>query len=181
MRSIIYLTLTSLVLLLAACGGSPAGSAGAAQPTQSPSSNGAEATQAPEPTQAPQSDPAKPTGLPAVEDVVISLQKTGGIAGIDETLTVRADGTITVSGRGANKEAQVAATELGRLQQLLASPDFAGLEGTYRATGADLITYRLTINEGDAQRTIVTMDGAQNPAVLDQILAELAKLQAQVK
>jgi hypothetical protein len=178
MRSIIYLTLATLVLLLAACSGSPAGSTSTAQPTQS---NGTQATQVPEPTQAPQSDPAQPTGQPAGQDVIIALQKTGGIAGINETLTVHADGTITVNGRGGNKEARIATTELGQLQQLLASPDFANLEGSYPATGADLITYRLTISEGGAQRTIVTMDGAQNPAVLDQVLAELAKLQAQAK
>jgi hypothetical protein len=188
MRYIIYVTLASL-LLLAACGASPSGGTTDAQPTLPASSqftpaaapDAAEATQAPAPAQTPQPEPAEPTGQALGQAAVISLQKTGGIAGINETMMVYADGKVTVTGRGGAKEAQLATAELSPLQQLLSSPEFASVEGNYRAVGADLFTYRLTVAEGDTQRTIVTMDGAQHPAVLDQVLAELAKLEAQVK
>ena len=100
MRYTIYLTLASLVLLLAACGGSPNGQHGhcSTDPVDPlewhPGNPGTSRSPAP------QSDPVQPTGQPLGQDVVIALQKTGGIAGMNETLTVHADGTIKVNGRG---------------------------------------------------------------------------------
>jgi hypothetical protein len=48
--------------------------------------------------------------------------------------------------------------------------------------GADLFIYSITIPTGGKPQTIVTMDGAKNPPILDQVLAELGKLlQAQAK
>lgn len=186
MRYITPLTLIALVVLLAACGG-----AGPTVTSPSPVSQATvvpdQPSQAPEPTQAPQStEPVKPgpggeTAQPAGQGILITLQKSGGIAGITQLLTVYSDGRIEQSGTGGTKSTQVAPADIEVLQKLLASPEFAAVPPISRATGADLFTYTLTVMDSGSQRTIVTMDGVENPAVLSQVLGELNKLEAQVK
>jgi len=63
----------------------------------------------------------------------------------------------------------------------LKSAEFAALDPQYQAAGADLFTYKVTVPGGKQPRTVVTMDGAKNPPVLDQVLVELNKLRMQVK
>jgi hypothetical protein len=181
-----YIFASLTIALLVACGQAPTG--GASQPTAPIAP-----TQAPEATAA----PAQPTSLPAptapskgntgapqpagAKDIVVIYQRSGGIAGIDETLTVYADGKLQLSSRGKAKEAQVAPADLSKLQELLASPEFAALEPRYPASGADLITYTVTVPAAGKGHTVVTMDAAKNPPVLNEVLTELGNLLQQVK
>jgi len=123
-----------------------------------------------------------PTVAAGANDIVITYRKTGGIAGIDETMTVYADGKLTLTSRGsAVKQAQATPAEIDQLRQVLGSDDFARLEATYQAVGADLFTYMLIVPSGPTPRTITTMDGAQNPPVLDQAIAALEQLRAKFR
>ena len=198
--------------LLAACGGSPASTGGAAPasapaaptrpaaPTQPPEATAPPAvpTQppaatAPAPTTVPTAPPAAATAVrpgsgdaevPAgeMQGVMVIFKRTGGIAGIEETLTVYEDGRVALVGRDSESTVQVAPDELSELRRLLATPEFAALDGRYPALGADLFTYTITTSTGGRPRTVVTMDGAKNPPILDQVLAELGKLmQAQTR
>lgn len=168
MRTITSLTLLALLALLAACG--------TAAPASAPTSPAAQE----QPSQAPPSG-ATTAAQPDDQGALITLQKSGGIAGTTQTLTVHADGSAAISGAGVAKSGQVAQANLDRLRALIDSPEVAALNARYSAPGADQITYRLTISQGGGQRTIVTMDGASHPPALDQLLAELSQVQAQVK
>jgi hypothetical protein len=198
MRYLSCATLFALLLLLAACGQAPTSGASQptqpAAPTQPPAATTAHTqpavpTQAPEATLAPKS--AAPTQPPTAttapkaggaNDVVVIFHRSGGIAGVDDSLTVYADGKLQLSGRGsAAKQAEAAPAQIAELQKLLASPEFTALQSRYQAVGADQFVYELTIPSGGKQRMITTIDGAKNPPVLDEVLRELKKLWAQVK
>ena len=180
-----YIFASLTIALLVACGQAPAG--GASQPTAATAP-----TQAPEATAA----PAQPTSLPAptapskgntgapqpagAKDIVVIYQRSGGIAGIDETLTVYVDGKLQLSSRGKAKEAQVAPANLSKLQECAyarSSPPSS------RATRlpAHPITYTVTVPAAGKRHTVVTMDAAKNPPVLNEVLTELGNLLKLVK
>jgi hypothetical protein len=205
MPSILRFAAIGLIVLLTACGGQPTTSSvpqptQPAAPTQPPEPTAApRPTSPPEPTAAPRpTSPPEPTATPEVQvvkvtpkatsqvissqgDVLAMLHVTGGIAGVDDMLTVYADGRIDRSDRGDKKGAQVATSELATLQKLLASPEFAALDAQYQAAVSDAFIYELTVPVGSQQRTIVTMDGAESPEVLNQVLVELNRLRKLAK
>jgi hypothetical protein len=197
--------LLSFMLLLAACGG--AQTSGIIQPTlAAPTTTITPSPATPVPTQpsAPSAAPAPtqpsaPSATPAptqpaastappaptVEgqisgDVLVIYHKSGGFVGIDETLTVHADGKLDLlTRRGGNTTAQVDPADLSVLRKLLASAEFASLQPPAPPPGADQYVYELTV-PGTGRR-IMTVDGAQNPPVLDQAIDELEQLRARVK
>jgi hypothetical protein len=181
-----------LIIVLSACGSQPIGGAPqpaqTAAPTQAPEPTQASEptqapTEAPEPTQAPTQASKPPAGTtPQLNSAVLLVfQQSGGIAGIDETLTVYTDGRLEFSDRKGAKTAQVAPEDLAALQQLLASPEFAALDTRYQAAVADAFLYNITLPGNPRPFSVQTMDGAQHPPVLDQVLVELNKLREQVK
>jgi hypothetical protein len=100
--------------------------------------------------------------------------------GLDETLTVHADGRLELQSAGkATKTAQVQPGQLAQLRKLLTSPAFGQLQAQYQASGADLFTYDISIPGGTPAR-VVTMDGAEIPQVLQQVIAELNRLRQSV-
>jgi hypothetical protein len=107
---------------------------------------------------------------------MVIFKRSGGIAGLNETMTIYDDGRITFVGRDNEDTVQVAPEELSELQRLLTTPEFAALDARYSALGADLFTYSITTSAGGKSQTVVTMDGANNPPILDQVLAEMGKL-----
>jgi hypothetical protein len=198
MLSILRFVAIGLTVLLVACGGQPTTS-GAPQPTQptaptQPTQPTAAPTLPSEPTAAPTLPPqptqgqvikvtpgTAPESNAQLSDVLVIFRRSGGIAGIDETLTIYTDGRLELSDRKGKKTAKVAPDELAVLQKLLAGPEFAALDRQYRAAGADLFIYKVTVPGGKQPRTVATMDGAKNPPVLSQVLVELSKLRMQVK
>ncbi len=87
------------------------------------------------------------TAPPAVQVV---LTKSGGIAGLQDTVTVRPDGHWTrVDRSGASRAGQLTDADLDRLRQLAADPRLtAEATATTPATMcADAFTYRLTVGE----------------------------------
>lgn len=166
-------------LVLVACGRAPMVASlpiapartAAAQPAASAQPNGA-AT----------SVPAQPTVTPSpAGGTLVVYHKSGGIMGLNETLTIAADGTLTLdSSLGGVKRAQADPAVLRRLVDLIGSADFATLPPLAETSGADLFVYEISVG-GSAQPTVVTMDGVQNPAVLDQALDLLEQLCGMVR
>jgi hypothetical protein len=180
------LTIGTIVLGLAACGGAP----GTSQPAATqPATSNTRPTAPPEPTRAPRpapepTAPPEPTSAPRPTSVgdsaIVIYHKSGGIMGLDETLTVRADGTLEFQSRGGNtKTAQVQPSQLDKLRELIASPEFAKLQAQYGVAGADQFTYDITV-PGDRPGHVVTMDGVENPPVLEQVIRELNRLRQAV-
>ncbi|SCE74544.1 hypothetical protein GA0074695_0775 [Micromonospora viridifaciens] len=129
--------LAAFLVPLAACaqtGGT--GATPASVPTTTPAST---------PTTAPATDGTEPARKPGVEVV---LTKSGGFAGLNDTVTVTADGHWTkVDREGATRSGQLAPAELDRLRQLTADRRLlAEATATAAATDcADAFTYQLTV------------------------------------
>ncbi|MFE9693455.1 hypothetical protein [Micromonospora sp. NPDC005806] len=93
------------------------------------------------------SAPAHGGGPPGRPGVEVVLTKSGGIAGLQDTVTVRPDGQWTrVDRAGTSRSGQLGAADLDRLRQLTADPRLAA-EATATATSrcADAFTYQLTV------------------------------------
>lgn len=174
------LVITTVGLGLVACGGG-APSGGAQPTTSAPTAGATQPTARPEPTGAPRptieptrARPTQPAAAPQPTRVgaaaLVIYHKTGGIMGVDETLTVHDDGTLVFQNRGGNsKTTQVQPDRLDKLRALIASPEFGKLQAQYQAIGADLFIYDITV-PGGTPAHVVTMDGVENPAVLDQLI-----------
>lgn len=194
-RSTARVLLLALAYLLAACG-----SAGtvAAPPTLGAV---ARATPMPAPTQ-----PAPPTATAAAPTVsipptvaipptamisstaisqasaanlLISYHKSGGIAGVSETLTVYADGTIERRDKRGNSTSKADPSDIQALQKLLDSPEFAALQVPRQSPVADQFIYELTV--AGRAKPIVTADGVDNPPVLREMIGLLEQMKTQAK
>lgn len=184
-----FVAIATIALGLAACGGAPAGTI---QPTAGPPTAGAtRPTTPPVPTSATRppaepsaTQPAQPSAAPLPtatgDSAIVIYRKSGGIMGLDETLTIHADGTLELRSRGGGStSAQVGPDQLDKLRHLIASPEFAQLQAQYQAMGADLFTYDITVPGGKPGH-VVTMDGVENPPVLEQLIQELNRLRKAV-
>ena len=134
----------------------------------------------------PATDPtqgATPETTGASGPLLVSMHKTGGIAGVDEFFAVYSGGSAELRGRdGATTRGQVPAANLQSLQQLLASPDLATANGSYRGPAADAFIYELQIGtEGGKTRTVVVTQPSEHPPVLDQLIGALEATRTSVK
>jgi WD40 repeat protein len=138
-------------------------------------------TPVPSPTPLPTAT-SKAVDLP--QDALLVYEKSGCFDGRDDTLTVRLDGRLELvnNRRGTAQAAQASPDQLGLLRDLLAQPEFTDTQALYQAMGADLCVYSLTMRAADGQsRTVTTMDTAQHPPILQQVIHELDGLVAWVK
>ncbi len=190
MKRTLHLTmLLCLCAWLVACDiGSSAPSGGAYPAPSAPASAPPTSAQlAATPTRAPSaypapSSPTRPANVTLPAGVLAIYQRTGCFASVNETLTIQLDGVLQFVERGGSKQGKVAAERLNTLKQLFAQAEFANLQPLYQATGADLCTYRITALTSNAQaRVVTTMDAAKHPEILNQVLAELTKLRAEIK
>ena len=109
-------------------------------------------------------------------DLIAALTRSGGFQGQTETLLVRQDGTVALMNgeqMGAPfKTGKASAAQLQTLRALLESDAWQGLDATVGRQVPDGFSYTVT---GGGVR-VTTYDGAQNPAVLESVLAELNEL-----
>ncbi|MET7470191.1 hypothetical protein ACFYON_11445 [Micromonospora sp. NPDC005686] len=109
---------------------------------------------------------------PLAAEVV--LVKSGGIAGVKDTVTVRPDGQWTKTDRtGAAQEGRLATADLTRLQQLTTDPRLAAETAETKGPDncADGFTYRLTV--GPAQTGYVDCGAAARPPAVTAQVVEL--------
>jgi hypothetical protein len=109
--------------------------------------------------------------------MLVEFYQSGGIAGMSVEMTIHSSGLIELRSRtGTHKRLTIAPEELATLAGLLASADFQGLEPEYETAGADLYMYEITATIAGQRYSVTTMDGAQHPLVLSQVLNELSRL-----
>jgi len=102
---------------------------------------------------------------PADAPVSGSIHVTGGIAGLDETWALAADGTVT----GPNGESgTISDTDLAALRAAIDGASFFELNASYMPadTCCDRFTYELTLSEGSRTNTVTTIDAAAAPQSL---------------
>lgn len=173
--------LLALVYLLAACGG---GATGSASPTLGPILRDtplATPTQPALPTAAVVAPSAtiRPTAATRVgaANLLISSHKSGGIAGVNETLTVYADGTTELRSKSGAITTHADSSAIQALQKLLSSPEFAALHVPMQPPVADQFIYELTLP--GRTKPIIVADGADNPPVLRELIDMLEQLKTQ--
>ena len=115
--------------------------------------------------------------------VITAALATGGIAGIDETLTVHQGGGLELVQRGGNaKSVTLDEPMIQPVRRMLEQREFGELAPTYQAVGADLIAYTITARDANGNaKTVTTMDGANPPPYLGQLVAMFEQLRAAVK
>jgi hypothetical protein len=105
----------------------------------------------------------------------ITVEKTGGIAGVRETLVIEPDGAWTRTGRtGSSRTGRLTPEQLAQLRTLTGSADLRG-ESSQKTTDnncADAFVYRLTVGS----TTVVYSDCSSGsaPPVASQIVTLLA-------
>jgi len=107
----------------------------------------------------------------------MSLKKTGGIAAIEEQITVWADGSGQLEKNGALKQVKVSADELVELKRITEKADFFNLKPEYLGSKntADVIEYNLTCTWGEKKNTVRTQSSAI-PYELEPIIIQLNNL-----
>lgn len=169
MHMLRYFLAAVAVLMLAACGGTPGTNA------PQPASTSVPAPTAPGATAAPAPAPTAGAGAP-----LVVYHKSGGIMGLDDTLTVNADGTLTLKDRkGAQSSGQATAEQLTKLNDLLNSMDFAVVPKSMPGAVADAFIYEI---QAPAQnKTVTAMDGVEFPQVVHDIIDVLEAMRSQVQ
>jgi hypothetical protein len=126
--------------------------------------------------------PPPPTIEPLPADVLAIYRQQGCFVGLDETLIVHFDGTLSfAAARGTAQQTQIKVEELAELQDLLAQPEFAELQALYQAVGADLCVYTITARRAGQSFSVTTMDGAATPEFLQRVIDAAARLRRRIK
>ena len=122
------------------------------------------------------SKPATPRpATPATEAFPLTVSRQGGFAGVDDRVSIAADGSAVVTRRGGSPvRTSLPDSTMAELRRLLTSPDFAR-----RSAPAD----RVVCNDGyeyefTSRTTTVTVSDCGNPhgATMDRLLALVARL-----
>ncbi|MET7392271.1 hypothetical protein ABZS66_02085 [Dactylosporangium sp. NPDC005572] len=155
-----------LALTLTGCADDPGATAGDAStaPSQTQSQTQSQ-------SQSQSAGPSPTQGESPSAQTLVAFTRTGGIAGVNDRLTVAQDGSYTIQTRGGTKTGKLTAQELAALKQALGSVDFTKIPNVNANDGtvADGFTYSVIYNG----REIVAEDGAVPPA-LQPILGALS-------
>ena len=125
---------------------------------------------------------ASPTTTSEPDIVVgeVTLVRSGGFAGMTTTITVQADGTVSITNSSeALPEAVLPQPELDELHAIVSDPEFADLRETYVPPGGvccDLYTYTVTAEVGDRMIESTTADTVETPRNLQQVISILTGL-----
>lgn len=108
----------------------------------------------------------------AIGDVTVT--RSGGLAGLETTVTVRPDGTVLVTSDSEPAiESVIDADSLADLHSLIASPEFAALSETYvpaEGVCCDFFFYTVTARIGNRTIESSTADTLETPPVLQEVI-----------
>lgn len=104
----------------------------------------------------------------------VEFSRSGGIAGLNDQLTISADGTVEVRGRGGTSEASLSGAELEVLAGLLDRLQASDGEKNATSDGYDLITYTLVYDGETTRADDLTVSEEFRP-VLDFLTGLLAR------
>lgn len=170
--------LSALLLLLAACGSTPTGTT-----TDETGSSPAPVTATAD-SQTQTSPPPAMTATTVAGDPgapLVTLNRSGGIAGINETLVVQSDGTVQIidgeMGGQVQKEGRATPEQIAKLEAAIQAEGWQQLDAAYGEGQqiADGFTYTIVANG----KTVKSHDGTQNPPALENVLSLLNELEQQ--
>ncbi len=125
------------------------------------------------------SNASKTTPVPtSPKSVLVSYQRTGGLAGLRDQLTIYSNGYCELQRKDLEREFTLQPGQLAHLKELMEEADFLGLKDKYLPynTGADFFEYVVSYQAGEGKmHTVRTINGAV-PDALQPILKELNQL-----
>jgi hypothetical protein len=138
----------------------------------------AESTPAPLPnTTPPPPAPGAPVPGSLPEGVLAVYTRSGCFTGVNEVLTVHADGALEFTAqRGPSFTAPAAPQDMQTLQKLLSSAEYVRLKPLYQAMGADLCVYNVVSQVDGKVQSVTTMDAAPTPPILQQVIDLLGQM-----
>jgi hypothetical protein len=159
-----------LVLLLAGCDGASTARGEPSRPSVPPPPPSTVPSVA-----VPPLPPPPPSLLPLPAGMLVEFERQGGLAGFDDRLTLRADGSYEVGRRGAAViRGKLSPAEVANLRGVLDGSRFSEIPAVNAASGvADGFTYRIAY----AGHEVLAQDGAVPPA-LAPVLTALGDLLA---
>jgi hypothetical protein len=109
---------------------------------------------------------ASPTGSATAPATTVTLTRTGGLAGVNEQVTVEPDGSWTYVGRSGKDSGRLGAADLATLVRLVTDPGLAGA-GASPTPGscADGFTYRLSAGDVSTGAVDCGTLAAQHPTL----------------
>jgi hypothetical protein len=174
-----WVAAAALIVALAGCteSGSPASSPSAPAPASSAPAGTASASSAPA---GPASEPTPPPGAtapaapsPTVAFGGVQLVRTGGIAGITETITIRPDGSWNrVTSKGVKATGKVSPADLTQIARLAADPRLAAeadRKQPSRSRCNDTFSYLLIVGYKMTRYEACPSNGDKPPATIEMI------------
>lgn len=172
------LVLLSALLLLAACGGTQTGTTTdetGSSPAPATATADSQTQMSPQPAMT-ETAVSEGAGAP-----LVTLNRSGGIAGVNVTVVVQPDGTVQLIdgeiGGSVTKEGRATPEQIQKLEAALQTDGWRQLDATYgEPVVADGFTYTVVAGA----KTVKTYDGAPNPPALENVLSLLNELEQQV-
>ena len=110
--------------------------------------------------------------------ILLSYQRSGGIAGLLDQLTIYSNGRCELQRKDVAREFTIQPSQVAHLEELMEEANFLDLDGEYLPSnnGADFFDYVISYQPGkDRMHTVRTRTGAV-PDALQPILSELDEL-----
>jgi hypothetical protein len=122
---------------------------------------------------------SEPTPVPPSQSsVLVVYQRSGGLAGLRDYLTIYSNGYGELQRKGVELEFTLQPSEVAHLKNLMEAANFVGLKDSYLPTntGADFFEYVVSYQPGTGKmRTVRAINGAV-PDALQPILQELNRI-----
>jgi hypothetical protein len=112
--------------------------------------------------------------------LLLEYIKSGGIAGIEQTLAIDEFGSVIVNSTGVERQTTISQQSVTELKDMLIENNFLGIvpvEYTASANVADFFTHSLTVTIGDVRKQILWVDSW---ASQDPIPQELLNIQTEL-
>ncbi|MEO8287626.1 MAG: protealysin inhibitor emfourin [Chloroflexota bacterium] len=121
-----------------------------------------------------------PTSPPPAA-ATITLETSGGIAGIHKVLTIDPTGAATYSAGSTSKTGQIPPADHNQMLQQLTKADFFNLKDTYdNGNVADDFYYKITVKQTDKAKTVTVAEvGGKDltPQALQDLITQLNSFQ----
>ena len=110
--------------------------------------------------------------------VLVIYERSGGLAGLRDRLTIHRNGHCELQRKGAEREFTLQPGQLAHLTELMEEADFPGLKGEYLPTnsGADYFEYVISYQAGEGKMHSVRARSGAVPDDLQPVLSELDRL-----
>ena len=121
----------------------------------------------------------EPTPIsPSESSILVVYQRSGGLAGLRDYLTIYSNGYCELQRKGVELEFTLQPSEMTHLENLMEEADFVGLKDSYLPTntGADFFEYVVSYQSGAGKMHTVRAISGAVPDALRPILTELNQI-----